>query len=64
MRETEFWRRLSALSMVTHPRLWAETTVLSSLGGRTPTEALESGVPCQRVWQNVCDYLEIPFAQR
>ncbi len=64
MRETEFWRRLTDLSAVTHPRLWAETTVLSSLGGRTPADALADGVPCQKVWRHVCDYLEVPRAQR
>lgn len=64
MRETEFWRRLAALSAVTHPRLWADTAVLSTLCGRTPAEAIAAGVPHAEVWRRVCDYLEVPSSLR
>ena len=43
---------------------WAHTQVLASLGGRTPEEALEAGVPPKQVWQAVWEALELPASQR
>ena len=44
MRHTELWTRMEAALGAAYARHWASQTVLSELGGRTPTEALEAGV--------------------
>ncbi|MPV49556.1 DUF3046 domain-containing protein [Pseudactinotalea sp. HY158] len=38
--------------------------VLSALGGRTPDEALADGAAPQRVWDAMCDALDLGEAQR
>lgn len=38
--------------------------VLSALGGRTPDEALADGLAPQRVWDALCDALDLSEEQR
>jgi hypothetical protein len=37
---------------------------LSTLGGRTGSEALAAGVPAKRVWQALCDAKDVPAQRR
>ena len=63
MRETEFWVRMEKHLHGAYARAWADQVVLGSLGGRTVTEALDAGVPIQRVWRAVWAHLELPFSE-
>ena len=63
MRHTEFWARMEAVLGTQH-RLWADTTVMGDLGGRTASEALASGVPPKQVWAAVCEALDVPAKDR
>lgn len=38
--------------------------VLSSLGGRTPEQALVAGVPAKDIWRAVCEEFDIPRERR
>lgn len=40
-------------------RALADDLVLASLGGRSPSEALASGVPVRAVWDAVCDAMDL-----
>ncbi len=42
----------------------ARDHVLSSLGGRTPEEALEAGIGAKEVWIAICDAFEVPENRR
>lgn len=64
MRHTEFWARMEQALGGSYARTWAELTVLSELGGRTPSEALAAGVSPKEVWAAVWRKLELPEAQR
>jgi hypothetical protein len=43
---------------------WAQQTVLSDLGGRTPVEALDAGMTPKEVWAVVWRVLELPARDR
>jgi hypothetical protein len=47
-----------------YARTWAEQQVMSSLGGRTVTEALEAGESPKQVWAAVWERLELPPSER
>jgi hypothetical protein len=47
-----------------YARFWAGQTVLAELDGRTPTEALDAGVPPKQVWAAVWSALELPPGDR
>jgi len=47
-----------------YARHWATQTVLASLGGRTPQEALDAGVSPKEVWAAVWSALELPVSDR
>lgn len=60
MRESEFWA--AAERVFPHGRaasLMADL-VLSSLGGRSPVEALAAGEKPGRVWEAVCEAMDLP----
>lgn len=38
--------------------------VLSPLGGRTPAEALEAGVPPREIWLALCVEMDVPESRR
>ena len=63
MRETEFWFRMEKNLGSGYARAWADQVVLQGLAGRTTTEALQAGVPTQKVWRAVWAYLELPFSE-
>ena len=64
MRHTEFWARMDAALGPTYSRVWAETQVIGTLGGRTVREALDAGVPPKQVWREVWRVLELPDSER
>ena len=64
MRHTEFWARLEKELGGAYAHTWAKTQVMSSLGGRTPDEALSSGVPPKQVWAAVREALQLPASER
>ena len=65
MRHTEFWERMEqALGSSAYARHWADQHVMSSLGGRTASEALESGEAPKLVWRAVWETLGLPASER
>lgn len=42
----------------------AQDHVLSALGGLTPDQALEAGVPPKEIWVAVCDAFDVPEQRR
>ena len=64
MRHTEFWARMESALGPVQCRLWADTTVMSALGGRTATQALAAGVPLREVWAAVAEALDLPAKDR
>jgi hypothetical protein len=64
VRHTEFWERMDLALGPTYSRTWADTHVLSALGGRTVREALDAGEPCKSVWRAVWAELDLPARDR
>jgi hypothetical protein len=59
VRQSEFWQVMEAAFGAARARALADDLVLAALGGRTPTEALGSGVPVRTVWDAVCEAMEL-----
>jgi hypothetical protein len=64
MRHTEFWARMEHALGAGYARTWADQQVISDLGHRTVSEALEAGEPPKQVWRVVWRTLELPDTQR
>ncbi|MFL6131234.1 MAG: DUF3046 domain-containing protein [Nocardioidaceae bacterium] len=64
MRHTEFWARMDHALGGAYARTWAEQQVISTLGHRTVSEALEAGESPKKVWLAVWERLELPPSQR
>ena len=64
MRHTEFWERMEAALGRTYARSWADQYVITELGGRTASEALEAGEDPKQVWRAVWAALELPPVDR
>ncbi|CAN5401467.1 hypothetical protein BH09ACT10_BH09ACT10_07030 [soil metagenome] len=64
MKHSEFWDRMDNHLGSAYARTWADSQVLSSLGSRTVTEALESGESPKTVWRAVWAALELPATDR
>ncbi len=64
MRHTELWARMEHHLGESYARTWAASVVLSALGGRTASEALDAGVPPKEVWRAVWEMLELPASER
>jgi DUF3046 family protein len=47
-----------------YARSVAHDHVLTTLGGRTVEQALESGEPAKQVWRAVCEEFEVPARKR
>lgn len=47
-----------------YARMLARQQTLTSLGGMTAEEALESGVPARTVWETVCAHMDVPEHRR
>ena len=63
MRHTEFWSRMDAALGSSYARSWARQQVMQELGGLTPQEALDRGVPPKQVWAAVWRTLGLPPEQ-
>ncbi|MEE1621969.1 DUF3046 domain-containing protein [Zafaria sp. Z1313] len=64
MRNSDFWRLMDDEFGAGYSRLLAESLVLSSLGGRTPMEALAAGTAPKNVWRAVCEKQDVPEERR
>lgn len=64
MRETELWRRLSALVGSDYVKVWAESVVHGQLENRTVSEALADGLEIRLIWLAACEQLEVPQQAR
>ncbi|CAN5244494.1 MAG: DUF3046 domain-containing protein [Nocardioides sp.] len=64
MRVTEFWSRMEAALGPAYCHVWADLFVISDLGGRTVTQALDSGEQPKQVWRAVWAVLELPPSER
>jgi hypothetical protein len=64
MRITVFRGRMADEFGQVRAEMVARDHVLSALGGRTPDEALEAGLPVKEVWLAVCDAFDVPEQRR
>lgn len=64
MRITMFRRRMSDEFGQVRAEMVARDHVLSALGGRTPDQALEAGLPAKEIWLAVCDAFDVPEQRR
>jgi hypothetical protein len=64
MRHTEFWARMEQALGAAYARTWAQQQVISDLGDRTVTEALDAGEPPKRVWHAVWQRLGLPPSEK
>lgn len=47
-----------------YAQMVAGTQHIGALDGRTPTEALERGIPPRRIWEAVCAHMSVPEERR
>ena len=64
MRLQEFWSRLEEQFGSMRAQSVTRDHVFSALGGRTPLDALEAGVPTRRIWLAICEEYDIPRKDR
>jgi Protein of unknown function (DUF3046) len=64
VRLTEFWDRMRAQFGDMYADSVAKDYVLSSLGGRTVTQALADGEDAKVVWRAVCETFNLPQSMR
>lgn len=64
MRHSEFWQLADAVFGAEYARSLASDIVLSDLGGRSPVQALDDGVPPRDVWVALCDAQDVPEDRR
>lgn len=60
MTETELWRRMGAHLPPGRLEAWADSVVMSGLGGRTVDEAIAAGMSFRDIWRVVAEKLEVP----
>lgn len=63
MRRSEFLRAVEAEFGARGESLMSDL-VLSSLGGRTASEALEGGLPPREIWLALCAATDVPESRR
>lgn len=64
MRHTEFWTRMEHALGSSYARTWSREQVITELGGRTVSEALDEGESPKAVWQAVWCSLGLPASER
>jgi hypothetical protein len=64
MRHSEFWFRMEHHLGSGYARVWADSHVMSSLGGRTASEALAAGEDPKIVWRAVHAERGLPSSER
>lgn len=60
MRHSEFWALMEGHLGAGYARVWANTHVMSSLGGKTASEALADGASPKVVWRAVHAERDLP----
>ncbi|MBP3223665.1 MAG: DUF3046 domain-containing protein [Actinomycetaceae bacterium] len=60
MRESEFWAAVEWAFPHGRGRSLVDDLYMSSLGGKTPAQALDEGVAPQQVWIHMCQALDLP----
>ncbi|WP_018156363.1 DUF3046 domain-containing protein [Demetria terragena] len=60
MRNSELWRLVDEEFGRAYGRHLAATHVLHALGDRTVEQALATGAQPRRVWQALCDDMDVP----
>lgn len=53
MKHSEFWALMERHLGAGYARVWADSHVMSSLDGRTASEALDAGIAPKQVWRAV-----------
>lgn len=64
VRLTEFWERMYRHFGETYAESFASDYVIEQLGSRTVRQALADGESAKRVWQGVCEAMEISARER
>ncbi|OMH24140.1 histidine kinase [Tersicoccus phoenicis] len=64
MRSSSFWRLMDDEFGVAYSRVLARDLVLTRLGGRSVTDALDAGIDPREVWLAVCDAQDVPESRR
>ena len=64
MRHSEFWFRMDKHLGPGYARVWADSHVMSALGGRTASEALDAGEDPKTVWRAVHGERGLPSSER
>jgi hypothetical protein len=60
VRHSEFWVLMERHLGSGYARVWADTQVMSALGGKTATEALAEGAAPKDVWRAVHAVRNLP----
>ncbi|MFD9122452.1 DUF3046 domain-containing protein [Streptomyces bottropensis] len=64
MRLTVFWKRMADHFGEGYADTFARDHVMSGLGGRTVSEALDAGWEAKDVWRVVCATMGVPAENR
>ncbi|PKW28146.1 DUF3046 domain-containing protein [Phycicoccus duodecadis] len=64
MRHSRFWELMAGEFGAAYAPTLARSHVLSALGGRTPDEALRSGMSPREVWDALCEDQDVPESRR
>jgi hypothetical protein len=64
MRHSEFWDLMDRHLGRGYARVWADQHVMSILGGRTASEALDAGEDPKNVWRAVHATRGLPASER
>lgn len=64
MRHSEFWFRMEHHFGRGYARVWADSHVMSILGGRTASQALDAGEDPKTVWRAVHTERALPPSDR
>ena len=64
VRHSHFWDLMDGEFGPTYARTLAHDLVVDGLGDRTAAEALAGGEVPRRVWDAVCDAMQVPLERR
>ncbi|MET1071248.1 MAG: DUF3046 domain-containing protein [Umezawaea sp.] len=64
MRITVFRKLMTGEFGPVRGEMVAQDHVLSALGGLTPDQAIEAGVPPKEIWLAVCEAFDVPEQRR
>jgi hypothetical protein len=64
VRLTDFWERMDAVFGSEYALSWARDFVLSDLGDRSVTQAIDAGIDTRDIWRAVCRAADVPSLLR